>query len=76
MGRSFVGDWQTTGYGDESKGPWAGDEVYVETMNGGIVFKLAESEPAARSSGSSGGLGGLLKGIFGGGKREPPKPLS
>jgi hypothetical protein len=80
--RAFIGDWHGTGFGDSSKGPWAGDEIHVDVKNGSLNFKWTDlpdeglthvkgnsslpDEDLTRVKGNSSG-GGWLSKWFGGG---------
>jgi hypothetical protein len=83
ISRAFIGDWQSSGFGDTSNGPWTGDEIHVEVKNGGISFKWADipDEDVTRIKKSSDGGGGWLSKWFGGGSggsssEGPPKDES
>lgn len=62
-GRSFIGDWQNSGFGEDSKGGWAGDEINVEAKDGPITFKSLDDEPIPSSSAPN-TQGGFLRRLF------------
>jgi len=63
-GRSFIGDWQNSGFGEKGKDAWTGDEVNVETKDGSITFKLIDDEEKAPVAGASGGFMGSMRRLF------------